>query len=351
MQPASVDIVSQSIRDASTSRYFIAAGAVVLFYDHLITLPDECRFVWKAKPSFAKYAFLLNRYAVLSVMVLVLPATCGIGPTLSNLQCQCIVLATGMASIISMGIANALILLRVLVLWQDNRNITRRLWGGYLLSLLVTASMMLLTCIKALPGIRWSTDTRTCVPAMKTPFLPAGYGAPIFFEVLVIYLVAYHALSTPRTARMPLNRSLRQNGLAFFTTVFFLRLVSMFAAIYVRASLVFLTVFFIWASVTVNLSHSILRLRRADVKHYLLAKNTSLDRVASPFELFRTGSGPDFDKDVLEEFDDIKTEVAEELELRPLENPCQKPREITIYLGGTRPFPPSRARVTQGWHV
>ena len=101
MQPASVDIVSQSIRDASTSRYFIgayhcagkireapewtltshgwwvtAAGAVVLFYDHLITLPDECRFVWKAKPSFAKYAFLLNRYAVLSVMVLVLPGMC-----------------------------------------------------------------------------------------------------------------------------------------------------------------------------------------------------------------------------------------------------------------------------------
>jgi len=105
MQPASVEIVSQSIRDASTSRYFIgecycagkireapewtlttsygrwvtAAGAVVLFYDHLITLPDECRFVWKAKSSFAKYAFLLNRYAVLSVMVLVLPGMCKSG--------------------------------------------------------------------------------------------------------------------------------------------------------------------------------------------------------------------------------------------------------------------------------
>lgn len=53
----------------------IVAGAVVLFYDHLRTLPDERRFVWDAKPSFAKYGFLLNRYAVLCVMVLVLPGT------------------------------------------------------------------------------------------------------------------------------------------------------------------------------------------------------------------------------------------------------------------------------------
>lgn len=45
---------------------------MVLFYDHMATLPDECRFVWQAKPSFAKYAFLLNRYVVPSVMILVL---------------------------------------------------------------------------------------------------------------------------------------------------------------------------------------------------------------------------------------------------------------------------------------
>jgi hypothetical protein len=50
-------------------------GAVVLLYDHIITLPDEYRFVWKARPSFAKYAFLVNRYAVPAVMVLMLSGT------------------------------------------------------------------------------------------------------------------------------------------------------------------------------------------------------------------------------------------------------------------------------------
>lgn len=83
-----------------------------------------------------------------------------------------------------------------------------------------------------------------------------------------------------------------------------------------------------------NLNHSVLRLRRADVKHYLLA-GSATDRVASPFGLFMTGTGPDFDQDVLDEFDDLKTEVTHEMKLQSLENHCQKPREITIYLGGT----------------
>jgi hypothetical protein len=98
--------------------------------------------------------------------------------------------------------------------------------------------------------------------------------------------------------------------------------------------------------VTVNLNHSILRLRRADVKHYLLSGNSLADRVASPFGLYRTGTGPDFDQDVLDEFDDLKTEVANQLKMQSLENHCQRPREITIYLGGTGKGPTS-SRDTQ----
>lgn len=162
---------------------------------------------------------------------------------------------------------------------------------------------------------------------------------------------------------MPIARSLRQHGLAFFILVFVLRLGGMLAAIYIRPGLIFLTLLcvphhhpvhpaqcpsfsFIWSSVTVNLNHSILRLRREDVKHYLLTGHSPLDRVASPFGLYRTGTGPDFDQDVLDEFDDLKTKVADELKMQSLENPCQKPREIIIYLGGTGKEPTSVWRHT-----
>jgi len=52
-----------------------AAGTVVLLYDHIMTFPDEYRFVWKAKPSFVKYAFLLNRYVVPAMMFLIISGT------------------------------------------------------------------------------------------------------------------------------------------------------------------------------------------------------------------------------------------------------------------------------------
>ena len=60
--------------------------------------------------------------------------------------------------------------------------------------------------------------------------------------MMVLYFVAYHALSTPRSAQIPLTRSLGQTGIAFFLILLILRLVNMSIAIYGRPSLVFLTV-------------------------------------------------------------------------------------------------------------
>jgi hypothetical protein len=155
---------------------------------------------------------------------------------------------------------------------------------------------------------------------------------------------------------MPLTRSLRRSGLAFFLIVFFLRLGNTFTAIYARPSLVFLTVLYVpshpsiipgpfsptppsasfsftWSSVTIILNHSLFRLRKADVRHYLLSRNSSMDRMASPFEFYRTTTGPDFDKDVLDEFEDIKVEVADELKLQSFEILSRRPREITLHSG------------------
>lgn len=93
---------------------------------------------------------------------------------------------------------------------------------------------------------------------------------------------------------------------------------------------------FIWPAVTMNLNHSLLRLRKADVKHYLLTRNSALERAASPFGLYRASTGPDFAEDVLDEFDDIKTKVDDELRMQAFEMQPWRQREIvTIYLDGT----------------
>jgi len=64
-----------------------------------------------------------------------------------------------------------------------------------------------------------------------------------------------------------------------------------------------------------------------------------MHHAASPFELYRASTGPDFDQDVLDEFDDIKIEVADELKLESFEILSRRPREITIRLDNTSKSP------------
>lgn len=89
--PVTIDEILQALRDANATRYLsgayyiltrsagqcvkqtdfdnLAVGLVVLIYDHLLTFSDEVRLVWAAPRSFAKYAYLLNRYLVLAVLL------------------------------------------------------------------------------------------------------------------------------------------------------------------------------------------------------------------------------------------------------------------------------------------
>ena len=53
----------------SLLKFCLAAGLVVLLYDHILTFNEEVRLVWRAPHSFPKYAFLFNRYLVLSCLL------------------------------------------------------------------------------------------------------------------------------------------------------------------------------------------------------------------------------------------------------------------------------------------
>jgi len=87
--------------------------------------------------------------------------------------------------------------------------------------------------------------------------------------------------------------------------------------------------------VTIILNRSLFRLCKADVKHSILAGNSAIHRATSPFGLCGALAGPYSDREVLDEFDDIKTEVDDELNLKPFEILSRRPREIAIRLGKT----------------
>ncbi len=139
-----------------------------MLYDHALTFDDEVQLVWHARPSFAKYAFLYNRYSAAGVLIAVQYCACPFvfevlklilvyppflldekSPERRQSQCQWLGLESGMFlprdflrfrcnishwqacqrfyavltlfATFSLAIANILVLLRVVSIWDRNK--------------------------------------------------------------------------------------------------------------------------------------------------------------------------------------------------------------------------------------
>jgi len=259
----------QEVADANAVRYFTVIGVVVLLYDHAITFRQEVRCIWKAPRSFAKYAFLMNRYLVPALLTAILHEMCGFnGNVYEDRGCRMLLSATSILSVISVCLDNALALMRVVVLWKEDKIVRRALYFTYVLGAVATLVMMVLSVITLVPDIKWSSQVHMCVTTTTTPYLAATWGAPVFFELHVILAVVYNTIATPRSAQMPLTKALQRGGLTFFLAVLFVRLLNLILAVVARPSLTMLGAYFVWASVTMVVNRSLLHLRSAEIREY-----------------------------------------------------------------------------------
>ncbi|KAG9114245.1 hypothetical protein FRC07_007674 [Ceratobasidium sp. 392] len=65
LSPAAAAALHQlevAVAHGFASKCLSIAGICVLIYDHILTFPDEVRFIWKQKWSIVSTIFVLNRY-------------------------------------------------------------------------------------------------------------------------------------------------------------------------------------------------------------------------------------------------------------------------------------------------
>lgn len=111
---------------------------MLLIYDHALTFKREKELIWRAPASAIKYMFLINRYIVPIGTAVVLYRTrilknylasshipsemSGfIGLKLTNTQCQDIFAFNLVLALVSNGLANLVLLMRLVALWKHNR--------------------------------------------------------------------------------------------------------------------------------------------------------------------------------------------------------------------------------------
>ncbi|KDQ05703.1 hypothetical protein BOTBODRAFT_193304 [Botryobasidium botryosum FD-172 SS1] len=145
----------------------IVSLSVILFYDHALTIEDEVRLVWLAPWSKPKALFLFVRYSMflgaITLWVLIATLPSGIEDLVYAIRVYLGVLSSLFMFIIG---ADALFLLRVYAIWNQNRNV------AYLFSVAVLAQAVM-QAAKAL--------------------LFVGWGAQVLFDTILFVLILVKA--------------------------------------------------------------------------------------------------------------------------------------------------------------
>jgi hypothetical protein len=163
---------------------------------------------------------------------------------LTDRTCQQISIMNFVLGITSVALANSMILMRVVALWQHRRLVAFILTGtfvasyGAVLGLMVAVIPRVLRTLSPSPPQSASADARTagivynpivgmCVNTITTPLLLCTWTAAMVFEVTIFGATCVNAIDRPRDANTPLLRMLRRDGIAYFALITACRIVNL----------------------------------------------------------------------------------------------------------------------------
>jgi len=287
--------------DISVTRYLSVAGYAVLVYDTFLTFSDEVEFIWRSKNNVAKWALLVNKYIVLAILTLVNLELSGLtGILWTDFFCRSWISAHAIMSVISIAMSNALVLLRVMALWEHRKIITKILFTILLSTTLASLVSLIMLLSVLIPQISYSPIFQVCGVDPFTNTHPLGFpwGLPLLFDLTAAVMTIWNALDRPRDMNAKVAAILRQDGLFYFFGLAILRLFNVAVIAGAPTSLLFLAGYFTWAMVTTIMNRFLIRLRRsqkgdtaADEDHNdeiplrLTASKNSLDSSYSRFSV------------------------------------------------------------------
>ncbi|KAF8510851.1 hypothetical protein JB92DRAFT_419749 [Gautieria morchelliformis] len=161
----------------------------------------------------------------------------------------------------SIGIADALVMLRVSVLWDRQRSILVTFFLAFLVTYSITIICAVLTGIRLDAGTTFIPEFRMCVPGWDmSPRAVIGVWVPgMAFDCLVLSLTAWNACARPRTQETALTTALYRDGVVVFLILAGLRILNVILSI-LSPHFFLIGMFIAWPISTVTLSRFIFSL-------------------------------------------------------------------------------------------
>ncbi|QRV81152.1 hypothetical protein RhiJN_09167 [Ceratobasidium sp. AG-Ba] len=195
-----------ALADLADTRYLTFAAFALLLYDHLITIVDEATLIWPAKNGPIKLVFLFNRYTV------------------------------------PLAVASACM---------------SSLWGAHMIADIILVARTLTTQI---PLISYEPSLNVCANS-NSPGNWIVWLNGILFNAIMISLLIWAWLSTPRNAQTPLMALIVRDGCIYFVVIFTAMLFNLLVWKYGRASQAVLPFFAVLSATTMALSRLLLSIK------------------------------------------------------------------------------------------
>ncbi|KAA1476598.1 hypothetical protein DENSPDRAFT_843602 [Dentipellis sp. KUC8613] len=232
MDPAQAELLVGAVRDVWTVGCFGLSSLVLLFYDHILTFPDEFELIWKSHWSISKVIFLLNRYV--PYIDTVFDVYQQLGYNMTSSTCHTFYTTGGWIMVFGARLSELIVAARTWAVWGGGRRIAFGLGTLFVTDLILVGvfvndflrSMEFSQPAGLLPVIRGCFVSK----AKKTLYI--CYVIPLVYESIVIGLFLVKGMKHLQRRTSPLMFQVYRDGLL----AFFFLLVSSVANVVVLAS-------------------------------------------------------------------------------------------------------------------
>ncbi|KAK7047842.1 hypothetical protein VNI00_006170 [Paramarasmius palmivorus] len=214
-------------RDIRMSDYWCLFGVTLLYWDHILTLPAEIKYLWnRPHRSISSYMFFLNRYFTASTNIIVIVSRLGPVSLLESPSCASLQTIRDIIVVVAQVIVLLIMTMRIYALYERNKRLLWILLTILILGLAGSAvdfGMNGGSCAQFSLFYRSresSLESRRChTPRDDRQAAQAAvpWEAAFFYDTLIFSLALYKAYRTKKElgVRLPLLNIIVRDGEVF----------------------------------------------------------------------------------------------------------------------------------------
>ncbi|TFK91965.1 hypothetical protein K466DRAFT_582379 [Polyporus arcularius HHB13444] len=206
--------------------YVGVASFTILVWDHLLTLNDEVKYIWRKRKGPLIWLFLLNRY--LTPLGFIVNLFAYFSNLFSESTCERFVRYEGSMTVIGINTAALMMLLRVYAMYNQQRAVVAFVAAVFALELGTNAWLLTYgVAVRHTPGIHEKACTMVFdTSRINTAFAAASAWLPLLYDTIVLVLTVrrtYALVRYPNVART--MRLLLKEGVFYYSIIFCITLV------------------------------------------------------------------------------------------------------------------------------